>query len=190
MTVKENFAIKGVQTTCGNLRYAKLSNGSVGGTGRLLWRRPRNPYLPDINATVVDRLLAEGAVIMGKTNLPTDAADFQSYNPIYGTSKNPWDLERTPGGSSGGSAGAIAAGLTPLEVGSDIGGSIRTPVHYSGVCGHKPTQQAIDKFGMCPPYPLSLHLEDLAVAGPICRSCDDLALLLDILSGADPHRAK
>ena len=75
----------------------------------------------------------------------------ESYNEIHGTSRNPWNLEHTPGGSSGGSAGAIAAGLTPLEVGSDIGGSIRTPAHFSGVCGHKPTQGAIDKFGWCPP---------------------------------------
>ena len=176
MTVKENFAIKGVQTTCGNLRYATLSDGE--------------PYKPDINATVVDRVLAEGAIIMGKTNLPTDAADMQSYNEIYGTSRNPWNLECTPGGSSGGSAGAVAAGFTPFEIGSDIGGSIRTPCHFSGVCGHKPTQAAIDKFGMCPPYPLSMHQEDLAVAGPICRSADDLALMLDILSGPDPHKEK
>ena len=176
MTVKENFAIQGVQTTCGNLRYAELEQGE--------------PYKPDINATVVDRVLAEGAVIFGKTNLPTDAADMQSYNDIYGTSRNPWNLGHTPGGSSGGSAGAVAAGFTPLEIGSDIGGSIRTPCHFSGVCGHKPTQSAIDKFGMCPPYPLSMHQEDLAVAGPICRTADDLALLLDILAGPEPHLEK
>lgn len=176
MTVKENFAMIGVQTTCGNMLYAELSDGK--------------PYLPDVNATIVDRLLQNGAVIFGKTNLPTDAADFQSYNEIYGTSRNPWNLEHTPGGSSGGSAGSIAAGFTPLEVGADIGGSIRTPCHFSGVCGHKPSQGVIDKFGMCPPYPMSLHMEDLAVAGPICRNCDDLALLLDVLAGPDPHRAK
>ena len=129
MTVKENFAIEGVQTTCGNLRYATLSLGE--------------PYKPDINAAVVERVLAEGAVIFGKTNLPTDAADMQSYNEIYGTSRNPWNLAHTPGGSSGGSAGAVAAGFTPLEIGSDIGGSIRTPCHFSGVCGHKPTQVAV-----------------------------------------------
>jgi amidase len=168
-------AMIGVQTTCANARYATLTDG--------------NPYLPEINATVVDQLLKAGAVIMGKTNLPVDAADFQSYNDMYGSSRNPWNLNHTPGGSSGGSAGAVAAGLSPLEVGSDIGGSIRTPAHYSGICGHKPSQNAIDKFGMCPPYPLSLHQEDLAVVGPLCRTCDDLALMMDVLSGPGPALA-
>jgi amidase len=176
MTVKENYAMVGVQTTCGIPRMMKLDNGA--------------PFKPSINAAVVQRVLDAGAIILGKTNLPTEAADFQSYNPIYGTSRNPWNLEHTPGGSSGGSAGAVAAGFTPLEIGSDIGGSIRTPVHFSGVCGHKPTQGVIDKFGMVPPHPFSLHQENLAVAGPICRNCDDLLLMMDVLSGPEPSRAR
>jgi amidase len=176
ITVKENYAMVGVQTTCGMKRLAEMDEGK--------------PYKPTINAAVVQRLLDAGAIIMGKTNLPTEAADFQSYNPVYGTSRNPWNLAHTPGGSSGGSAGAVAAGLTPLEVGSDIGGSIRTPSHFSGVCGHKPTQGAIDKYGMVPPHPFSLHQENLAVAGPICRNCDDLLLMMDILAGPDPYRER
>jgi amidase len=91
------------------------------------------------NAVCIQRLIDAGAVVFGKTNVPVDLADFQSYNPIYGTTHNPWDHTRTPGGSSGGSAAALAAGLTGLEMGSDIGGSIRNPSHFCGVFGHKPS---------------------------------------------------
>jgi len=175
LTIKECFATRGVQTVCGNARYAELSDGK--------------PYLPDINSAVVEKLLAAGAVLLGKTNLSMDEADIQSYNEIYGTSRNPWNLAYTPGGSSGGSAGAVAAGLTPLEVGADIGGSIRTPAHFCGVCGHKPSQGIIDKSGKCPPYPLSLRLEDLSVVGPFGRSCDDLSLMMDVLVGPTSQHA-
>ena len=91
------------------------------------------------DGVVVGRFRAAGAHFLGKTNVPVDLADVQSYNPIYGTSNNPWNLERTPGGSSGGSAASVAAGFTTVEAGSDIGGSIRTPAHFCGVFGHKPT---------------------------------------------------
>ena len=176
MTIKENYSIKGVVATCGMEIFTTL--GDDGGT-----------YRSDINSGVVQRLLDAGAIFLGKTNLPEQAADYQSYNDVYGTSRNPWNLEHSPGGSSGGSAGAIAAGFSPLEVGSDIGGSIRTPAHFSGVCGHKPTQGVIDKSGWCPPYPFSRYQEDLAVAGPLCRTCDDLELMMDLLAGPEPERA-
>src|SRR4030095_15371413 len=94
--------------------------------------------LPPRNALAVDRLLAAGVVLFGKTNVPSWLADYQSYNPIYGVTNNPWDVSRTPGGSSGGSAAALAAGLTGLEAGSDIGSSIRNPAHYCGLYGHTP----------------------------------------------------
>ena len=90
-------------------------------------------YRPDHNAVAVDRLLAAGAVIYGKTNVPIHLSDWQSYNDIHGATNNPWDLSRTPGGSSGGSAAALATGMAGLELGSDIGASIRNPAHYSGV---------------------------------------------------------
>ena len=93
----------------------------------------------DADGLAVSRFRAAGAHFLGKTNVPVDLADVQSYNPIYGTTNNPWNLERTPGGSSGGSAAALAAGFSALEAGSDIGGSIRTPAHFCGVFGHKPT---------------------------------------------------
>ena len=133
------------------------------------------------------RLEAAGAVVFGKTNVPVDLADWQSYNPVYGRTANPWDAARTPGGSSGGSAAALAAGLTGLEIGSDIGGSIRVPAHFCGVYGHKPT------FGLVPNYgdpALSAAAgTDIAVAGPMARSAADLAVALDVLGGPDPDES-
>jgi amidase len=130
-----------------------------------------------------ERLAGAGAVIFGKSNVPIWLADWQSYNEIYGTTNNPWDLARSPGGSSGGSAAALAAGLTGLELGSDIGGSIRVPAHFCGVYGHKPT------YGLCPPTGHALgdwaaHA-DIAVIGPLGRSAGDLTLGLDAIAGAD-----
>jgi amidase len=121
-------------------------------------------------------------VLFGKTNVPVRLADYQSYNPIYGTTNNPWDLARTPGGSSGGSAAALAAGLTGFEAGSDIGSSIRNPAHYCGVYGHKPTH------GIVPPRGQSLGRlaqGDISVIGPMGRSAEDLALGLSVMAGAD-----
>jgi len=140
------------------------------------------------DAESVRRLKAAGAHFMGKTNVPFGLADLQSYNAIYGTTGNPWDLERTPGGSSGGSAAALAAGLTALDAGSDIGGSIRNPAHYCGVYGHKPT------WGIVPPQGHSTLHEptpavDIAVCGPLARSAGDLRLALDVLAGPEPLRA-
>jgi amidase len=119
MTVKEQFGVAGLPTTWG---YPKFKD----------WKA-------EVDALAVQRLKAAGAVVIGKTNLPMGIRDWQSYNDVYGTTKNPWDLDRTPGGSSGGSAAALAAGFVSLELGSDIGGSLRAPAHFCGVFAHKPT---------------------------------------------------
>ena len=131
----------------------------------------------------VRRLRDAGAVIFGKTNTPTLAGDVQTYNPIFGVTNNPWDTARTSGGSSGGAAAAVATGLTSLELGSDIGGSIRMPSNWCGVYGHKPTYGIVPQRGHIPRPPGTLAEYDLGVMGPIARSADDLALLLDVLAG-------
>lgn len=164
MTVKESFDVVGLPTTVGF--EAQRAN------------------LPDASALVVERLEAAGAIVFGKTNLPVAMADWQSFNPVYGTTNNPWDLERVPGGSSGGAAAALAAGLTPLEYGSDIGASIRNPAHYCGVFGHKPTIGLVpDRGHGLPPY---VHGRDIAVCGPLARTAADLELLLKLTAGPDP----
>ena len=134
----------------------------------------------------VARLREAGAIIYGKTNLPIYAGDLQSYNDIFGTTNNPHDTTRTPGGSSGGSGAALACGFTPLELGSDIGGSIRLPAHMSGVTGHKPSYGIVPAHGQIPGPPGTLTMADLAVAGPMARSVEDLELGLDIMAG--PNR--
>ena len=163
MTVKDSFDVAGLPTTWGALEL----RDNVAGR----------------NAVAVERLLDAGAVVFGKTNVPHNLADFQSYNEIYGTTNNPWDRSLVPGGSSGGSAAALAAGLTGLEAGSDIGGSIRNPAHYCGVYGHKPT------WGILPPRghakPGMLAPTDISVIGPLARAAEDLALALDVMSGPD-----
>ena len=128
----------------------------------------------------VARFKAAGAHFLGKTNVPIDLGDFQSYNEIYGTTNNPWDTSRTPGGSSGGSAAALAAGFTALEAGSDIGGSIRTPAHFCGVFGHKPTWGIVPMQG----HELMSGVPDadLSVCGPLARDPRDLRLALDIMA--------
>ena len=135
----------------------------------------------------VSRFRAAGAHFLGKTNVPVDLADVQSYNPIYGTTSNPWNLERTPGGSSGGSAASVAAGFSPLEAGSDIGGSIRTPAHFCGVFGHKPTWGIVPMSGheVVPGVPDP----DLSVCGPLARDAGDLALALDVMAGPTEREA-
>jgi amidase len=163
MTVKESYDVAGMPTTWG---LSELKDN-----------------VPTRNALAVDRLLGAGAVLFGKTNVPAWLADWQSFNPVYGTTSNPWDLARTPGGSSGGSAAALAAGLTGLEAGSDIGASIRNPAHYCGVYGHKPT------YGIVPPrgqaLPGRVAPGDITVIGPMGRGADDLALGLSVMAGAD-----
>ncbi|MGB1253107.1 MAG: amidase [Candidatus Promineifilaceae bacterium] len=139
-------------------------------------------YRPKTNAPTVQRLLDAGAIVYGKTNTPPYAMDVQTYNDIFGVTNNPHNVARTSGGSSGGAAAAVAAGFTTLEVGSDIGGSIRTPAHYCGVYGHKPTHNIIPMQGHIPG---STGVVDLAVAGPIARSARDLKLALDVLAAPD-----
>ena len=162
MTIKESYDVAGLPTTWG-IPAAKDNR-------------------PTQNAITVDRLLDAGVVLFGKTNVPIWLADYQSYNDIYGVTNNPWDLTRTPGGSSGGSAAALAAGLTGLDAGTDIGSSIRNPAHFCGIFGHKPTYGIVpytgQGFGRVAPG-------DITVAGPMARSAGDLAIALDAMAGPD-----
>ncbi len=135
------------------------------------------------DAAAVGLARTEGAVIWGKTNVPVMAGDWQSYNSLYGTTNNPWDEERTPGGSSGGAAAALAVGATTLEIGSDIGGSLRVPASFCGVYAHKPTYGLVPQRGHVPPVPGTAAEPDLNVVGPMARSARDLRLLLSILAG-------
>lgn len=163
VTVKDTFDVQGMPATAGAPEYA---------------RRPART--PD--AAVVARLRAAGAVIWGKTNTPYLAGDNQTFNPVHGRTNNPWSLDRTPGGSSGGAAAALAAGMTPLEIGSDIGGSLRLPAHFCGVAALKPTYGRVPIVGHVPPAPGSLSVRDLNVAGPMARNVGDLRLLLSVIS--------
>lgn len=140
-------------------------------------------HVPDRDAAAVARLKAAGAIVFGKTNCPLYGGDAQSENVVFGTTGNPWALDRSPGGSSGGSAAALAAGQTALELGSDIGGSVRNPAHYCGIYGHKPSFGIIPTRGHIPPPPGALSPVDLAVVGPLGRAAEDLALALDVLAG-------
>jgi amidase len=140
------------------------------------------------DAVAITRLTDAGAVIYGKTNVPLMLADWQSFNEIYGTTNNPWDVARAPGGSSGGSAVALATGMSALEVGSDIGASIRNPAHYCGVYGHKPTYGVVPYRGHH--LPGIVHPSDISVAGPLARSARDLALMMKLLAGTDGIEAR
>lgn len=161
MTIKDTFEVAGMPATCGLPMLAD--------------------HVPERDADAVSRLRAAGAVIFGKTNVPIGGADHQSFNPVYGVTRNPWALDRTVGGSSGGAAAALAAGLTALELGSDIGGSIRIPAHFCGVFGHKASQGAISTRGHIPPMPGEQPVAELSVAGPMARSARDLEMALDLL---------
>ena len=166
MTIKEAYDLEGTPTTWGIPAFAE--------------------NIASTDSESVRRLKKAGAHFMGKTNVPLNLADLQSYNDIYGTTHNPWNPERGPGGSSGGSAAALAAGLTGLEGGSDIGGSIRNPAHFCGVYGHKPTWGIVPDQGHM--LPGAAASPDIAVVGPLARSAEDLALALDIVAGADPFK--
>ena len=165
ITVKDSFSTVGMRTTSGAPELAD--------------------HVPVEDAAPVAAMRRAGAVIWGKTNLPIYAGDMQSYNEVFGTTSNPWDVERTPGGSSGGSAAALAARFTPLEIGSDIGGSIRLPAHMSGVYGHKPSYGIVPAHGQIPGPPGTLTQADIAVAGPMARTVADLELALGLMSGPD-----
>ncbi|MFB6449674.1 amidase [Bradyrhizobium tunisiense] len=169
VTLKEPFNVAGLPTTWGFPHF--------------------RDFRPAEDALVVSRLKAAGAVIIGKTNIPIGLRDFQSYNEIYGTTNNPWDLSRSPGGSSGGCGAALAAGFSPLSIGSDIGGSIRVPSHFCGVFGHKPSLGLVPLRGYSlPPAPPVPGQGDLAVVGPMARTASDLALALDVIAGPDETR--
>src|SRR6202022_2360438 len=142
------------------------------------------------DALSISRVKAAGGVILGKTNVPLGLGDWQSYSDIYGTTNNPYDLGRTPGGSSGGSSAALAAGYGPLSLGSDIGGSLRVPAFHCGVYAHKPTFALVPARGHTPPPLPPLPLDrDMSVIGPMARSAADLSLLLDVIAGPDPLEA-
>lgn len=146
----------------------------------------RRDFIPRSNAIAVQRLIDAGANLFGKTNVPMNTADIQSYNDVYGASSNPWNTERTCGGSSGGAAAALAGGLTPLEIGSDMGGSIRTPSHFNGVYGHKGSYGLISTRGHLPPGENVLSEPDLSCAGPLATCVDDLEQSLALLMGPAP----
>jgi amidase len=146
-------------------------------------------HVPATDAVAVGRLRSAGAIVFGKTNTPLLAGDFQTYNEVYGTTNNPWDVTRTPGGSSGGAAAAVAAGLTPLELGSDIGGSIRGPAHFTGIYGLKPSWGVVPTRGHIPGPPGSLVEADVNCNGPLARSVEDLRLGLGVVAGPLPEEA-
>lgn len=165
MTVKESYNLAGTPTTWGNPAW--------------------KDNVPAEDAESVKRLKDAGAVVFGKTNVPLALADFQSYNDVYGTTNNPFDLTRNAGGSSGGSAAALAAGFTGLEMGSDIGGSIRNPAHFCGVFGHKPTWNLLWMRGHAPPGDMR-STPDISVIGPLSRRAEDLELAVNLLAAPDP----
>jgi len=168
MTVKEAFNVAGLPTTWGIPAF--------------------KGWQPIQDALAVTRLKAAGAVILGKTNIPLAISDWQSFNDVYGTTNNPWDLSRTPGGSSGGSAASLAAGYVALELGSDINGSIRQPAHCCGVFGHKPSTGLVPLHGHAPPRASPTAADGtvgLGVVGPLARTADDLALALGLIAGPD-----
>nr|MDT0523024.1 amidase family protein [Streptomyces sp. DSM 41633] len=152
------------------------------------WGMPQyRDIRPAEDAEQVSRLKAAGAVVLCKTNVPLGLQDIQSFNEIYGTTNNPWDRARTSGGSSGGSAAALASGFGALSIGSDLAGSLRTPVHFCGIYAHKPTLGLAAMRGMTPPPAPALPIEaDLAVVGTLARTAGDLALRLDVKAGPDP----
>jgi len=146
-------------------------------------------HVPEVDATVVANIRDAGAVVFAKTNVPRWSGDYQTYNDMFGTTNNPWDVERTPGGSSGGPAAAVAMGFTGFEIGTDIGGSIRVPSSFCGVYGHKPSFGIIPTYGYLDNPTSHRNVADINVFGPIARSVDDLELLLGLLAGPNPDEA-
>ncbi len=170
ITVKDAFDVKGVRTTFGNPAF--------------------KDHIPTRDSAAVERLRRAGAILLGMTNVPFMLGDLQSYNDIFGQTNNPWDLNRTPGGSTGGGAAALAAGIGYLTPGSDIGGSIRVPAHFCGVCGHKPTLNIVPTRGHMQFSPDDFDPPNyLAVAGPLARYAKDLRLALEVLGGPDDDEA-
>ncbi|HSW93193.1 MAG TPA: Asp-tRNA(Asn)/Glu-tRNA(Gln) amidotransferase subunit GatA [Gammaproteobacteria bacterium] len=158
---KDIFCTKNIKTSCGS----KILDNFI------------SPY----DATVVTKFREAGTVLLGKTNMDEFAMGSSNETSYYGPTKNPWDLERTPGGSSGGSAAAVAAGLAPGATGTDTGGSIRQPAALSGITGIKPTYGRVSRYGMI------AYASSLDQGGPMTRTAEDAALLLNTMSGFDPH---
>jgi len=165
VTIKDSIDVRGLPTTSG--------------------LRRRRDQIATVDAPAVARLRATGAVILGKTNLPPYTGDWQTENKLFGRSNNPWDLERTPGGSTGGGAAAVAAGLSPLEIGSDIGGSIRLPAAFCGIYGHRPSDSLLPRSGQFPGATLPNPGAVLNVMGPLARGAADLELALEVMAGPE-----
>jgi amidase len=166
MTIKDALETAGVLTTGGH--------------------PPLKDYIPARDASAVARLRAAGAILLGKTNVPPLSADYRADNPIFGRTNNPWNLERTPGGSTGGGGAAVAAALSAFDVGSDLAGSVRTPAHFCGLFGLKPTERRIPNTGHIPEPPGEPRaVRHMNVLGPLARSVDDLALITKTISGPD-----
>lgn len=169
VTIKDIFETAGLRTTAGYI--------------------PLKDYLPQQDATAVARLKAAGAIVLGKTNMAELAGDYQSTNSLFPRVNNPWSVEYTAGGSSGGSAAAVAAGLSPLDIGNDMAGSVRQPAHFCGVYGLKPTDRRISTAGMIPEVPgLPYCLRQMITVGCFARSLEDLRLCFSLIAGADPRR--
>ncbi|MBT3391335.1 MAG: amidase [Chloroflexi bacterium] len=169
ITIKDAFETAGLRTTSS---FKPLAN-----------------YIPEQDATVVARLRQAGAIVLGKTNMPMLALDIQSDSPLFGRANNPWNITCTPGGSTGGGAASLAAGFSPLEIGSDLGGSVRIPAHFCGVFALKPTDHLISLAGHIPEPPGSPQgVRHMGMPGPLARSIDDLRLALSLIAGADGRR--
>jgi amidase len=169
VTIKDIFETAGLRTTAGYV--------------------PLKDYIPQQDATIVARLKAAGAIVLSKSNMAELGGDYQSTNSLFPRVNNPWNLEYTPGGSSGGSAAAVAAGLSPLDIGNDFGGSIRQPAHFCGVYGLKPSEHRISTAGVIPETPgMPICLRQMMTVGCLARSVADLQLCFEIVAGVDPRR--
>jgi amidase len=169
ITIKDAIATAGMRSTGGAIELAE--------------------HVPVEDAAVVARLRNAGAVVFGKTNLPRWSGDYQTTNEMFGTTNNPWDLGRTPGGSSGGAAAAVAMGFTSFEVGTDIGGSVRLPASFCGIYGHKPSFGVVSTFGYLDNPVFHRTVADVNVFGPLARSIDDLRTVFDLLAAPNPDDA-
>jgi amidase len=164
-TLKDAHATAGMRTTTGS---------------------PPLDHVPHEDSTVTARLKVAGGILIGKTNVAVMLGDpAQSINPIFGRTNNPWNIERTPGGSSGGAAAAVASGMTPFEIGTDLSGSIRIPAHFCGLFGLKPTEHRVSLEGLMPGLPSPRSVRIMSCIGPMARAAEDLALLYTIIAGPD-----
>src|SRR4051794_9605686 len=168
VTIKDAIATEGIRTTGGAVEL--------------------KDHVPAEDATVVAAIKQAGAIVFGKTNLPRWSGDLQSYNEMFGTTNNPHDPTRVPGGSSGGAGASVACGFTSFEIGTDIGGSVRIPAHFNGVFGLKPSFGVVPQRGYVDSIGGGSTDADINVFGPLTRSADDLDLLLDVLAGPPPEQ--